>query len=199
MLYGLPADDPAASVPLIVADAGLPLLAVNVRLAGFPACVIVITSPASASVAVAVMLTVSPSLRGRLAGTVMTGARFTVFTVNTVVPLALRTGDPQAVAAPTLSYRLPTEAATVSVPVIVADAGLPLVGVNVRLAGFPACVIAIVSPASASVAVAVRFTAVPSFCVRFAGTVGSAARMTLFTVKIVVAVALRTGDPLSCA
>src|SRR5262245_5106325 len=88
MLYGLPEDEPTASVPLIVADAGFPLLAAKARLAGFPACVIVITSPASASVAVAVMLTAWLSCRVRLAGTVMTGAWFTLVTVSTVVPEA---------------------------------------------------------------------------------------------------------------
>src|SRR5262245_42196641 len=131
----------------------------------------------------------------------MTGARFTLFTVRFVVPEALSTGEPLSVAVHTIGYTVEVVPPSVklSVPVIVAEAGLPFLGVNVRLAGFPACVIVITSPASASVAVAVRFTAVPSFCVRFAGTVITGARFTLFTVNTVVPLALRTGDPLSVA
>src|SRR5262245_57125257 len=117
----------------------------------------------------------------------MTGARLTLVTVSTVVPLALSTGEPLSVAVQTMLYGLPAASVKLSVPVIVAEAGFPFVGVNVRLAGFPACVIVIVSPASASVAFAVRLTAVPSACVRFAGTVITGARLTLFTVRTVVA------------
>src|SRR5262245_51464175 len=131
----------------------------------------------------------------------MTGARFTLLTVKLVVPEALRTGEPLSVAVQTIGYTVDVVPPSVklSVPVIVAEAGFPFVGVNVRLAGFPACVIVIVSPASASVAFAVRLTAVPSFCVRFAGTVITGARLTLVTVSTVVPLALNTGEPLSVA
>jgi hypothetical protein len=60
--------------------------AVNVRDAGFPACVIVRKSIASASVAVAVIVAIGlPSVPLAVAGAVIAGCRFTLFTVMTVV------------------------------------------------------------------------------------------------------------------
>jgi hypothetical protein len=59
---------------------------VNVRDAGFPVCVIVSASEASASVAVAVIGAIGlPSAAHAVAGAVIAGCRFTLFTVMTVV------------------------------------------------------------------------------------------------------------------
>jgi hypothetical protein len=65
---------------------------VNVRSAGFPACVIVRTSAASASVAVAVIVTIGvPSHPLAVAGALIAGCRLGQFgeIVRTVVVLAV--------------------------------------------------------------------------------------------------------------
>jgi tetrahydromethanopterin S-methyltransferase subunit E len=59
---------------------------VNVKDAGFPACVMDRLSAASASVAVAVIVAIGlPSVPLAVVGAVITGCRFTLFTVITVV------------------------------------------------------------------------------------------------------------------
>src|SRR2546425_8970609 len=70
---------PTAGVPVIVAVRGdtPAACAVNVRDVGFPACVIVRISAASASVAVAVIGAIAvPSVAEAVAGAVITGVRF---------------------------------------------------------------------------------------------------------------------------
>src|SRR5262245_24915096 len=161
-MVGLPLPSVKFSVPVIVVDLGLtPGVAANVRLAGFPVWVIVRVSPGSGSLAVAERLTAVPSFAVVFADAVIvvpTGLHALEVTVSTVVPLPLNTGFPLSVAVHTMLYGLAEEEPIANVPPIVADAGLPLLAVKVRPAGFPACVTVITSPASASVAVAVRLT-----------------------------------------
>ena len=64
--------------------------AVNVSDAGFPDCVIVRLSPASASVALAVIVPIAvPSVPLAVAGAVIAGAWFTFAIVSTVFVLAV--------------------------------------------------------------------------------------------------------------
>jgi hypothetical protein len=64
--------------------------AVNVNDAGFPACVIVRLSPASASVALAVIVAIGlPSVPDAVPGAVIAGVWFTFAIVSTVFVLAV--------------------------------------------------------------------------------------------------------------
>jgi len=131
--------------------------AVNVNDAGFPACVIVRLSVASASVAVAVIVAIGLfSEPLAVAGELIAGVWFVLAIVRTVFVLAVALVAPEpSLTVHTMVYD--PASVNVGVPVIVAvrGEGPATCAVNVNDAGFPDCVIVRLFVASASVAVAV--------------------------------------------
>src|SRR5206468_4285199 len=159
--------EPAAGVPVIVAvrGDGPAACAVNVSDAGFPDCVIVRLSAASASVALAVTVQIAAASQPRaVAVSVIRGSRFTFAIVSTVFVLSVAFVAPVPSFSPyTTLFRPAAPAAGVPVIVAVRGEGPAACAVNVNDAGFPACVIVRLFAASASVAFAVIVPiAVPS-------------------------------------
>src|SRR5439155_12953411 len=173
--------------PLIVAPAGAP--AANDHVIVFAG-----TSP---SVAVAVKVTGATSVIVLLPSDARTGAWFTSFTVIVIAAVPFIAGLPLSVATMVTGYT-PGPCASVGVQ-LKAPVAAPIVAPVA--AGVPSVSdhVIVCAGRSPSVAVTVKANAANSFVVLFPGFVTTGAWFTSFTVIVIAAEPLSTGDPLSVA
>src|SRR5437762_824616 len=162
---------------------------------------VIVFAGTSPSVAVTVKVNAANSFVVSLAGLVTTGAEFTSFTVieNLFEPTTMLIASKSFLAAlpsPLSPAVAPEASVSVGVqlkapvePLIVAPAGAPASNENVS----------VFAGTSPSVAVAVKVTGVPTVPVLFPIAARTGAWFTSFTVIVIAADPLSTGDPLSVA